>query len=838
MPMPELSSVEAPVLLQRQGLASGKSADDKSSPLELTGPKVLEATCLRGRELRWQPWPEVTKFNEEWKATPLRWGLRGELFVLLQQRESGDARVCAAEVHLPVEKWTVLKTLPALSPPATKTRYKSFTFNEHLFLISITRESGSFKVYHIPDPSSAWDVAFETTLPDTAAAGKEGQLPISRFAKLCVFYAKDSVPHVVAVEHKADSESTGARLFRISDPGKPWITCTTTLPLSSKVRLLPVYTKSRGGSIGDFEVSIFSVDAGSNEISILHVPAETDKPWTHVSKLPFAGDTRLSCIYVPGKPEPLLMAGSPTERMQKLCHLNLIEWCAAKQDDRMTPPKAPVVEEKFSRQMASLWPDGTGREGQAVALPIDCTVDLPVSRHLWVTLPIAHGGDLVPVAGPRGGPPDMMRPPFDYGPFGHPPFDPRGPPLPFDMRPPPPFARPPFDELRPPPFDCFMGGKGFDPHRHPAFDRPPFDRPPLWFDGGHRPPLQPPFGDGCRPPLDGRDRRAPLDRPPFDDRRPPVDGMPPPGPGIRPPFEAPPGDWFSGVRPPFDALRDADHRPVGPPVLLPIEVGSVVDANFREQGQFLRAKVLAKHEDGTFDLEYDGDYIDWHVPMSRIRPPPHLMPPGPWGAPPPLEGAPMGREGERRHKRRHRHRTSDGNPGNAAEGEGGERKRRRHHRCRGEGEEGADRDRKRRRRHRQEGEAHEGDGRGSSASPPEGFGSAPVLTPAATPAAAMGPCTTALAPEGGGAAAADDPSSCQGGDHGVPAGGSPGASHRKRHRHHRHRDPEKAKRSRSHDGERKRHRKRRHRSSDGAHGGGAEASGPPAEAPSEAGGTS
>merc|ERR1719271_1822159 len=96
--------VEAPVLLQRRKLAPPVEGE---AP-KMAGPKVLEATALRGRELRWQPWPEVGTFNEEWHALPMRWGLRGELFVLLRKRETGETRVCAAEVNQPLEKWPVL----------------------------------------------------------------------------------------------------------------------------------------------------------------------------------------------------------------------------------------------------------------------------------------------------------------------------------------------------------------------------------------------------------------------------------------------------------------------------------------------------------------------------------------------------------------------------------------------------------------------------------------------------------------------------------------------------------------------------------------------------------
>ena len=96
--------------------------------------------------------------------------------------------------------------------------------------------------------------------------------------------------------------------------------------------------------------------------------------------------------------------------MQKLCHLNLMEWRLAKQDDRLPPPKSPVVEEKFSRPMASLWPDKDG--DPIVALPVDCTADLAVSRHHWVTTPILPPQGEFHPPGPR--PPFDFRPPTSH----------------------------------------------------------------------------------------------------------------------------------------------------------------------------------------------------------------------------------------------------------------------------------------------------------------------------------------------------------------------------------------------------------------------------------------
>ena len=208
------------------------------------------------------------------------------------------------------------------------------------------------------------------------------------------------------------------------------------------------------------------------------VPSDLDKPWITIASLPFPGDTRLSCIYVPGKPEPLLMAGSPTEKMQKLCHLNLMEWRLAKQDERLPAPKVPVVEEKFSRPISSLWPESreAGQDPETlVALPVDCTADLPVSRHSWVTTPI------LPPGGEMGPPPlPGHRPPFDFRPGPRP-----GPPPGFEGRAP----RPPFDYPGPPPgFEGRPARPPFDyPGPPPA--RPPFDGPPPGF--GYRPPFDP-----------------------------------------------------------------------------------------------------------------------------------------------------------------------------------------------------------------------------------------------------------------------------------------------------------------------------------------------------------
>jgi len=578
-PLMEHALVEAPVLVQRRRFAP----KGEEGALVVEGPKILEATSLRGRELRWQPWPDVTQFNEEWKALPLRWGVHGALFVLLRHRNSGETRVCAAQVTIPMERWAVLYTSTSQSKTA---KYKSFTYNEHLFLISKDPDLGKLKVFHVPDPSSAWDVAFEHALPEEFDPDAEG-FQLSRSAKLSVIYAADRCAHVLVVEPSLEADKA-TRLFKIADPGKPWERCEHAPVLSKGARLLPIYTKAKGCGAPDFDVQLAAVDQSANVVSILHMPSDAAKPWVEVSKLPMAGDTRLSCVYVPGKPEPLLMAGSPTERTQKLCHLNILEWNTARQDETLPTPKVPVIEEKFSRQMSSLWPeDRGGVDAQmTVVTPIDCTADLPVSRHIWVTAPAVAVGDAL---GPPREPPDFRapfdRPPYEgWGPFcGHPPFGPRGP-TPFDMRPPP-FMRPPFDEMRPP-LDAAGKGVGC---------RPPF------FDGHPAGPFE------GRPPFDGTfmDHRFPqMDRP----ERPPFDCQPGGQPG-RPPYDAPPGQWYNGPRPPFDASRgicadpntdtgESGNRPTSSGAPGKPTMSGAPDSGAQEGGERRRRRHHHHHHDG------------------------------------------------------------------------------------------------------------------------------------------------------------------------------------------------------------------------------------------------
>jgi len=673
-PAVDPATFEAPVLMERMRLVPAGDGEDPEK-LVAVGPKVFESTCLKGRELRWQPWPEATKFNEEWTVIPLRWGQRGELFALLQRRETGELRVCAADLHLPAEQWPILSTPPVFSKSAD---FFSFTFNEHLFVTSVDREVGGLKVFHVADPSAPWNAAFDTTLSETLGDEGDAMQMMTRSAKLSVIYAQDRSPLVIAIEPSVEGEAA-ASIFKIVDPGKPWVRCAQAPALSAKAWTLPVYAKAKPGSAAPFEVALLSIDEVRNELSVFTMPRTLEQPWVNISTTPCIGDTRLCCAYVPGKPEPVIMAGSPTERMLKLCHLNLIEWITNIQENKPEKPTVPVLEEKFSRKVGSIWPEGRdGVEGHLlVATPIDCTTDLPVSRHPWVMSSANPGGDQPSSPDVQQGPPGFA-PPFDMGKgppgfdmgkgMGKPPFDMGKGPPPFDMG----KGMPPFDMGKGPP-PGFDMGKGGPP---PGFGMPPFGMPPRppfdmgkgmgkGFDGpppGFGMPGMPPPGFG-RPPFD-----MPPGRPPFDAP-----------PGFRPPHDAPPGQWQQHQQQAGAAPSGGASKAPGDPGSW--EVGSMVDGNFKQSGQWQSAKVVAKHPDGTFDVEYNGDYMEFMVTGDRLRP---LSAIAATAAP----DAATAEAADKKHRHRHRHRRHHGDKdkegGEGGDGgEGGEKKHRRRHRKNG-----------------------------------------------------------------------------------------------------------------------------------------------------------
>merc|ERR1712060_938314 len=106
------------------------------------------------------------------------------------------------------------------------------------------------------------------------------------------------------------------------------------------------------------------------------------------------------------------------------------------------------------------------------------------------------------------------------------------------------------------------------------------------------------------------------------------------------------------------------HLPMPPPHPSTLEVGTMVEVNYRASGVWQAGKILVKHPDATFDVELNGENVEMKVPVTYLRP---LPPEG-------FDGT-----GEnRRHRHRHRHRRGEG--ADVEIENGGERRHHRHRR--------------------------------------------------------------------------------------------------------------------------------------------------------------
>ena len=130
--------------------------------------------------------------------------------------------------------------------------------------------------------------------------------------------------------------------------------------------------------------------------------ASRPEPWVLVaapseSEIYFPGDTRVSVLYVPRKPEPLIMATSAQARLTRLYSLNLTDWFTAKIEGRQHQPQIPILEQLSALKMEDndprWWPatlkavqdmSAAERGWPTTSTPVDCTADLPVSAHPWM----------------------------------------------------------------------------------------------------------------------------------------------------------------------------------------------------------------------------------------------------------------------------------------------------------------------------------------------------------------------------------------------------------------------------------------------------------------------
>jgi len=201
-------------------------------------------------------------------------------------------------------------------------------------------------------------------------------------------------------------------LYEILDGRKPWRKVTMTLPLpTGPSRTYPVYMRTR--LPGQIECFLFCVDMEQKELLVIYVPREgAENQWHIVWRKSMSEDTRLSLIYIAGKPEPMAMGLSLKHNSASLfkVHLHCVVPPEGLSADQMAAPQKPVMEEIFKRRIDDLMQghpafasEGSrsvelqeGEQPHTALIPVDTSADLACSQvHPWMAVPLKENAHQV-----------------------------------------------------------------------------------------------------------------------------------------------------------------------------------------------------------------------------------------------------------------------------------------------------------------------------------------------------------------------------------------------------------------------------------------------------------
>ena len=125
---------------------------------------------------------------------------------------------------------------------------------------------------------------------------------------------------------------------------------------------------------------------------IIYVPREgAEQPWHIVWRKSVAADTRISLLYIAGKPEPMAMLLSASSNQAALykIHLHLVTPPIGGKVSDLPVPSKPIMEELFKRNMNDLLSGHPAHDAtmpnKNILLPVDTSADLACSSaHPWI----------------------------------------------------------------------------------------------------------------------------------------------------------------------------------------------------------------------------------------------------------------------------------------------------------------------------------------------------------------------------------------------------------------------------------------------------------------------
>lgn len=364
--------------------------------------------------MKWNPWCQNIG-GENWKAYPLRWGKEGQLFVILQDRETGQIKLSVVDETQPMEEWKCVVAPPVEIFAAKQCKFKPFCIRGESYIICLDRPNKNLIMYRIRDPNEAWETMYQEPLMEK---DNEKSMQFSEHAKIQIVYCPESrLPYAIVHDRSKNKKYYDPPvLFCIDDATQPWKrvcqwsanAVISPLP-QGHFRMWPVYLRvdnngagqENGNVVAKLETFLFVLDVIQKELLILYIPREgIEQQWHIVWRKAMAEDTRFAILYILGKQEPMCMTLSAKASSAALYKIHLMDVVPplGHRADAMNPPTRPILEELFKRKLVGdndqclLWDHPAHQQHRGDPdfathiIPVDTSADLACSTvHPWMT---------------------------------------------------------------------------------------------------------------------------------------------------------------------------------------------------------------------------------------------------------------------------------------------------------------------------------------------------------------------------------------------------------------------------------------------------------------------
>ena len=192
-------------------------------------------------------------------------GKEGQLFVIIQNRKTGQIKLSVVDESKPMEEWQTVVAPPVELFSAEGCAFRPFNIEGKSFLICLDRPNEKLIMYKIRDPNEAWETTYEERLNEV---DNPNSLPFSSTVKITIVYCpRSKKPYAIVHDRSADKRLWHPpALYAIEDATRAWRKVNLQLPMpQSQTKLWPTYMRV-STTEDKLELFVFVLDVEQKEL--------------------------------------------------------------------------------------------------------------------------------------------------------------------------------------------------------------------------------------------------------------------------------------------------------------------------------------------------------------------------------------------------------------------------------------------------------------------------------------------------------------------------------------------------------------------------------------------